>query len=85
MLSESNYNFVINPVRSTHYEDKTKFISNIFAYMCQTMLVSKANIERIFTIKLSIHTYMTQLENDQLLFLIVLVLGKNEFQDHPTK
>ena len=41
--------------------------------MCQTMLVSKANIERVFTIKLSIHTYMTQLENDHITFPDFLV------------
>ena len=30
MLSESNYNFVVNPVHSTHYEDNTKSIQQIF-------------------------------------------------------
>ena len=31
---KSNYNSVINPVRSKHYEDKTKFIQQILKYFC---------------------------------------------------
>ena len=52
MLSESNYNFVINPVRSTHYEDNTKFIQQIFEIFLRKVKLSKANIQRFFTIKL---------------------------------